>query len=88
MPTVFVHPHPYAWIRSQLSDLTLLRSQTSSQQPYQVITPNRLTARTLGVQKQTLADLALKVLADHQVQLVPRLNDQRLMRAAIQQTVN
>ncbi|MGP1386762.1 MAG: PD-(D/E)XK nuclease family protein [Thainema sp.] len=88
MPTVFVHPHPCAWVRSQLSDFALLRSQIPSQQPYQVITPNRLTARTLGVQKRTLADLALQVLADHQVQLVPRLNDQRLMRAAIQQTVN
>lgn len=88
MPTVFVHPHPYAWVRSQLSDLALLRSQAPSQQPYQVITPNRLTARTLGVQKRTLTDLALKVLVDHQVQLVPRLNDQRLMRATIQQTVN
>lgn len=89
MPTVFVHPHPYAWVRSKLSELSPPRSHHSLQHPpYQVITPNRLTARTLGVQKQSLSDLALEVLADHQVQLVSRLHDQRLMRTAIQQAVN
>ncbi|MGJ3246488.1 MAG: PD-(D/E)XK nuclease family protein [Elainellaceae cyanobacterium] len=84
MRTVFI-AHSHDWVRPWLKE-TL--AEKAKFQPLNIITPNRLAARALGVPKRSLTDLARETLAAHHFHIVPALTAQRLLRDAIRQTVN
>ncbi|MGJ3253621.1 MAG: PD-(D/E)XK nuclease family protein [Elainellaceae cyanobacterium] len=85
MRTVFIRAHSHDWVRQWLKE-TL--TEKANFQPLNIITPNRLAARALGIPKRSLADLAREMLASHDLHIVPALTAQRLLRDAIRQTIH
>ncbi|HHP7245253.1 MAG TPA: PD-(D/E)XK nuclease family protein [Elainellaceae cyanobacterium] len=85
MRTVFIRAHSHDWVHPWLKE-TL--AEKAKFQPLNIITPNRLAARTLRVPTRSLSDLARETLAAHHLHIVPDLTAQRLLRDAIRQTIH